>query len=124
MAIFNRTSRQAGFSWQPLRHMQSRAAVACAETVGHDWRCGSCAPRGRGFSMVGKDAEWVDIGAAESLKETTLQRHRAGTIEVAVSCVGGQFGVIHNVCNHAGGPLGDGTLDGDYVVCPWHQWKF
>ena len=24
----------------------------------------------------------------------------------------------------AGGPFGKGTLDGDYVVCPWHQWKF
>jgi multimeric flavodoxin WrbA len=23
-----------------------------------------------------------------------------------------------------GGPLGEGTLDGDYVVCPWHYWKF
>jgi len=20
--------------------------------------------------------------------------------------------------------LGDGSLDGDYLVCPWHQWKF
>jgi nitrite reductase/ring-hydroxylating ferredoxin subunit len=20
--------------------------------------------------------------------------------------------------------LGQGTLDGDYVVCPWHYWKF
>ncbi|MEX1050875.1 MAG: NAD(P)H-dependent oxidoreductase, partial [Gemmatimonadales bacterium] len=22
------------------------------------------------------------------------------------------------------GPLGDGHLDGDYIVCPWHNWKF
>ena len=27
-------------------------------------------------------------------------------------------------CNHAGGPLGSGTLEGEYVVCPWHQWRF
>src|SRR5205085_4470080 len=27
-------------------------------------------------------------------------------------------------CNHVGGPLGEGHLDGDYVVCPWHHWKF
>ncbi|MGB5528410.1 MAG: Rieske 2Fe-2S domain-containing protein, partial [Ignavibacteriaceae bacterium] len=35
-----------------------------------------------------------------------------------------KFGIISGVCNHAGGPLGEGNLDGDYVVCPWHYWKF
>jgi nitrite reductase/ring-hydroxylating ferredoxin subunit len=70
------------------------------------------------------DDEWVDIGAAEALAAQVLQRHKAGALEVALSCVNGQFGAIHNVCNHVGGPLGEGALDGDYVVCPWHQWKF
>ena len=31
---------------------------------------------------------------------------------------------MSGVCNHVGGPLGDGVLDGDYVTCPWHFWKF
>ena len=31
---------------------------------------------------------------------------------------------MSGVCNHAGGPLGEGTLDGEYIVCPWHHWKF
>ena len=70
------------------------------------------------------DEEWVDIGAADSLQERPLQRLRAGRLEFAVSCVAGRFGVVHNACNHVGGPLGEGTLDGDYIVCPWHQWKF
>jgi multimeric flavodoxin WrbA/nitrite reductase/ring-hydroxylating ferredoxin subunit len=48
----------------------------------------------------------------------------AGRVRLAVSCVDGAFGVISGVCNHVGGPLGDGTLEGDYVVCPWHHWKF
>ena len=43
---------------------------------------------------------------------------------MALSCVDGVFGAIHGSCNHAGGPLGQGTLEGDYVVCPWHQWRF
>jgi len=34
------------------------------------------------------------------------------------------IGDISGVCNHAGGPLGQGKLDGNYVVCPWHNWKF
>ena len=28
------------------------------------------------------------------------------------------------MCNHAGGPLADGRIDGDYVTCPWHNWKY
>lgn len=68
--------------------------------------------------------EWIDIGDAAALSAQPLQRHKAGTIEIALSCKGGQFGAIHNACNHVGGPLGEGTLDSDYVVCPWHQWKF
>ena len=31
---------------------------------------------------------------------------------------------VSNVCNHFGGPLGEGRLDGDYITCPWHGWKF
>ncbi len=40
------------------------------------------------------------------------------------SCKDGEFSAISGICNHAGGPLGEGKLDGDYVVCPWHYWKF
>ncbi len=32
--------------------------------------------------------------------------------------------MISGACNHVGGPLGRGTLVGDYVTCPWHQWRF
>ena len=70
------------------------------------------------------DEDWIDIGAAELLGKQALQRHKAGRLEIALSCVAGQFGAVHNACNHAGGPLGEGALDGEYIVCPWHQWKF
>ena len=47
-----------------------------------------------------------------------------GRKKIALVCKDGQFSAISGVCNHAGGPLGEGKLDGDYVVCPWHYWKF
>jgi multimeric flavodoxin WrbA/nitrite reductase/ring-hydroxylating ferredoxin subunit len=43
---------------------------------------------------------------------------------MALSYADGVFGAIHGTCNHAGGPLGQGCLEGDFVVCPWHQWRF
>jgi multimeric flavodoxin WrbA/nitrite reductase/ring-hydroxylating ferredoxin subunit len=68
--------------------------------------------------------DWIDVGTAEDLARKPLQRCRSGSVDVALSCVNGVFGATHNACNHVGGPLGEGRLDGDYLVCPWHQWKF
>jgi nitrite reductase/ring-hydroxylating ferredoxin subunit len=31
---------------------------------------------------------------------------------------------IAALCAHAGGPLDEGTLEGDVVRCPWHGSKF
>jgi multimeric flavodoxin WrbA len=36
----------------------------------------------------------------------------------------GNSAQLSGVCNHVGGPLGQGHLEGDYIVCPWHHWKF
>jgi nitrite reductase/ring-hydroxylating ferredoxin subunit/multimeric flavodoxin WrbA len=31
---------------------------------------------------------------------------------------------ISNVCNHRGGPLSEGRLHGEFVMCPWHAWEY
>jgi nitrite reductase (NADH) small subunit len=34
------------------------------------------------------------------------------------------YAAVDNVCVHRGGPLGQGVLDGNKIVCPWHGWAF
>ena len=68
--------------------------------------------------------EWIDVGAAEELSRAPVQQVLVGGARIALTFRDGVFGAISGVCNHAGGPLGKGGLDSDYVVCPWHQWKF
>ncbi len=71
------------------------------------------------------DAEdWVDVGAVDELASAPLRRMRVANRDLAISYKDGVFGVVSNTCNHVGGPLGDGRLDGEYIVCPWHNWKF
>ena len=70
------------------------------------------------------EADWVDVGTIADWSAVPLRRISAGNRELAVSLKDGQFGAVSNACNHVGGPLGDGRLDGDYVTCPWHNWKF
>ena len=79
------------------------------------------------------DATWTEIGLIDELKQRGctivfvthfLQQIVCGQTTLALSYKDGRFAAISGVCNHIGGPLGEGRLDGDYVVCPWHYWKF
>ncbi len=70
------------------------------------------------------DGTWFDVGAADELARAPVNQVLVGNTRVALSHRDGVFGAIHGTCNHVGGPLGKGTLEGDYVVCPWHQWRF
>lgn len=70
------------------------------------------------------DATWTEIGSVDELKQRPLQQIVCGQTKLALSYKDGRFAAISGVCNHIGGPLGEGRLEGDYVVCPWHYWKF
>jgi len=68
--------------------------------------------------------DWHDLGPVEHFQQTAVTEARIGTLTLAITWQNGRFGAISGVCNHVGGPLGQGQLDGEYVVCPWHHWKF
>ncbi len=68
--------------------------------------------------------QWHDIGSVDECSVRPLQQITVGRVKLALSYQGGLFSAISGVCNHVGGPLGEGRLDGEYVVCPWHNWKF
>jgi nitrite reductase/ring-hydroxylating ferredoxin subunit len=70
------------------------------------------------------EPKWRDLGPLESFTARPLQQVVVDGVPLAVSYTGGVFGAVSGVCNHVGGPLGEGRLDGEYIVCPWHQWKF
>ena len=38
--------------------------------------------------------------------------------------IDGEIFALDNTCPHAGGPIGEGPLEGEVVSCPWHGWKF
>ncbi len=43
---------------------------------------------------------------------------------IALFNVEGNLCAIDNTCKHAGGPLGEGALNGCVVTCPMHGWKY
>jgi nitrite reductase/ring-hydroxylating ferredoxin subunit/uncharacterized membrane protein len=47
-----------------------------------------------------------------------------GTNVLIARSQSGELRAIANTCSHLGGPLNEGTRDGDVVVCPWHGSRF
>src|SRR6476659_3902006 len=47
-----------------------------------------------------------------------------GEKTICVANVNGTITAMDNVCLHRGGPLGQGVIEGDKVVCPWHGWQW
>jgi multimeric flavodoxin WrbA/nitrite reductase/ring-hydroxylating ferredoxin subunit len=70
------------------------------------------------------EPRWHDLGPAVDFERLPLQQVTIDKLKLALSFQDGVFGAVSGVCNHAGGPLGEGRLEGDYITCPWHYWKF
>src|ERR1051326_2691722 len=69
--------------------------------------------------MAEPEPVWHDLGPVDDLKSPPLRQLVIGRTRIALSWGNGEFGAISGACNHAGGPLGEGRLDGDYIPCPW-----
>ena len=68
--------------------------------------------------------EFVTVGKSSNVPEGEFLVAEVDGQNVVVAHVGGEFYAIGEECPHAGGPLGDGTLDGCEIECPWHASRF
>ena len=59
----------------------------------------------------------------EVLPGTGKELVAAGRV-IALFNVDGEFHAIDGICAHAGGPVGNGILNGSVVTCPWHGWQY
>lgn len=70
-------------------------------------------------------SEWVRLcELSEAPKPGEVTEAEVNGIPVCVANVNGRLCALNNICPHRGGPLGQGWLEGEAVVCPWHSWAF
>jgi nitrite reductase/ring-hydroxylating ferredoxin subunit len=69
-------------------------------------------------------AEFVRVASTSEIPAGEGRMYQVHGRPIAVFNVGGEFHAIDNVCEHQGGPLSEGELDGCIVTCPWHGWTY
>src|SRR5215203_6076305 len=65
-------------------------------------------------------SDWTDVAALDDLLDGTPRRVEADGTPVLLLRQGDRIRAIGATCPHLGGPLDEGSIDGDTVTCPWH----
>ncbi|MEK6751803.1 MAG: non-heme iron oxygenase ferredoxin subunit [Chloroflexota bacterium] len=68
--------------------------------------------------------DFVEIVSATELPNGERLFVDLGDKPIVIFNIAGQYYAIGDVCTHDDGPLGDGVLEGDHVVCPRHGGEF
>lgn len=68
--------------------------------------------------------DFVAVADEGAVADGSLVRAQANGMPVLLVRLNGTIYAIAATCTHAGGPLDEGTLEGDVVTCPWHGSKF
>jgi nitrite reductase/ring-hydroxylating ferredoxin subunit/uncharacterized membrane protein len=67
---------------------------------------------------------YTSVGATSDFPDGKMRKVEVNGLDVLVVRLDGTLNAIVNTCSHAGGPLNEGTLEGDTVTCPWHGSQF
>ncbi len=68
--------------------------------------------------------DWLAILDEAALPEGQPRRVDAHGAPVVLVKQNGRIYAIGEVCSHLGGPLAEGSLEGDSIRCPWHGSRF
>lgn len=69
-------------------------------------------------------AHWIHVAAASECPPGSVIEKLAGDRIIAIANVDGAWHALDGLCAHQGGPLGQGTLCGTILTCPWHGWEY
>jgi nitrite reductase/ring-hydroxylating ferredoxin subunit len=75
-------------------------------------------------AFTGGPEEYEEVAKSADIPDNGMKRAEAGGAAILLVRLGGNLHAIGATCSHAGGPLDEGSLDGDLVTCPWHASVF
>jgi apoptosis-inducing factor 3 len=66
----------------------------------------------------------ITVARADELKDGEMKQVDAGGTNILLARVKGNYYAVGATCPHYGGPLAEGALCGERVICPWHHASF
>ncbi len=66
---------------------------------------------------------WIRITNTENIPLREGRSVLVNGRDIAIFNLGDRFLAVENRCPHGGGPLAEGIVSGNTVVCPLHAWK-
>lgn len=68
--------------------------------------------------------EFVKVANTNQIVPGRCMTAEVSGSRIALFNVAGNYYAMSDTCAHKGGPLGEGSLDGAIVTCPWHGWQY
>jgi len=68
--------------------------------------------------------KWLRVADERSFPIREGRTVEIGSKHLAIFNLGNELVAVQNRCPHRGGPLAEGILSGNMIVCPLHAWKF
>lgn len=69
-------------------------------------------------------SDYITVAKIDQIPPGTCKSVGVQGVFIALCNVQGTVYALDNTCPHAGGPIGEGTLAGEVITCPWHGWRF
>jgi nitrite reductase/ring-hydroxylating ferredoxin subunit/uncharacterized membrane protein len=76
------------------------------------------------FARGKRASEFTAVLPAAELSDGTPTKASLGATTLVLVRRGDLVFALKETCSHAGGPLSEGRLEGDAIVCPWHGSTF
>lgn len=68
--------------------------------------------------------EWHRVLGPGALGDNRVTTVTAGRRSLCITRSGDRYGALDNHCPHQGGPLGEGSIEGGWLRCPWHGYDY
>ncbi len=75
-------------------------------------------------SQCQRSSRFVPVLADHEFPGGTIRRVEVGEIRIVLVRRDAHIHALAESCSHLGGPLAEGRLEGDGIVCPWHGSRF
>ena len=76
------------------------------------------------FARGKRAKEFTAVLPAAELADAKPTKAMLGATALVLVRRGDVVHALKETCSHAGGPLSEGTLEGDAIICPWHASHF